>query len=153
METFKDVMVEIETIVQKPTYVDVIVNKTYDVHMLKRYISTQQKDAYKATTEAIGKLRVENMQLKQNLEIVAMMKSTSGLSVMDEFQREIDVSRQQILQMEQKVSLAEQQRDQIRERVNKPQDITMNVEFSDKNMKFIENAIKTVGNENGKLQQ
>merc|ERR1712072_1485518 len=93
------------------------------------------------------------MQLKQNLEIVAHMSNTSGISVMDNFQREIDQTRQQILQMEQKVALAEQQRDQIRERVNKPIDITMNVEFSDKNMKYIENAIKTVGNENSKLQQ
>lgn len=153
IETFKDVPVEIETIVQKPTYVDVVTNKTYDVHMLKRYISQQQKDVYKASTEEIGRLRVENMQLKQNLDIVGHMKNTSGISVMDQFQREIDQTRQQILQMEQKVALAEQQRDQIRETVNKPQDITMNVEFSDKNMTYIQNAIKTVSNENGKLQQ
>ena len=93
------------------------------------------------------------MQLKQNLEIVGHLKNISGLSVMESFQKEIDQVRQQILQMEQKVNLSEQQRDTIRERVNKPSDVNINVEFSDQNMKFIENSMRTVANENTKLQQ
>jgi len=151
IHTFRDIPVEVETIVQKPTYVDVTTNKAYDVHMLKRYISQQQKDAYKATTMEIGRLRVENMQLKQNLGIVTHMKGTSGVTIMEQYMKECDGLNQQKLILEHKISMGEQQRDELREKVNKPHDMSIEVEYSDHNMTYIENAIKTVTNENNKL--
>lgn len=152
-EIYVDVPCEIDTIIQKPKYLDKVSDVPYNTHLLKRFLSQSQKDTYTRTSEEIGRLRIENMQLKQNLGVVGSLSGTSTFTVVENLRREAEQLRNHIAQMESKVSQAEHTRDALREKVNQPILHEVEVEHHDHNSRLLESHMRAIENENGRLHQ
>ena len=152
-EIYVDVPCEIDTIIQKPKYLDKVSDVPYNTHLLKRFLSVGQKETYTRTSEEIGRLRIENMQLKQNLGVVGGLSGTSTFTVVQQLMGEAEQLRNHIAQMEAKVSQAEHTRDALREKVNQPILHEIEVEHNDNNSRLLESHMKALENENSRLHQ
>ena len=152
-ERYVDVEVDLESVVQVPRYMDKFKEVPYQANYLKRFQNPHQKEELERISEHVGQLRIENMQLKKNLEVARHRSGHSNASRLESIQHDNQNLIQQLNQLQPRLNQLINTRDQLRENINRQTEFEVIQEHNTSSQVQLEGHIKTIESEHPKIHQ